>query len=104
MIVVKYNRRDTVMSVKGHAGSAVKGRDLVCAAASILGLTLIAAAMDSREKYLPAVTQREGEIRVACRPKGRGTALCRRMMDTIFTGYELLSGQYPDFVRAQRED
>ena len=104
MIVVKYNRRETTMTISGHAMTADKGKDLVCAAASVLGFTLIACVADSEEKFLPVLTQKDGELRVACSPGRSFVTPCRRVMDTIFTGFEVLANEHPDNVRAQRED
>ena len=104
MVVCKYNRRDTTMTIAGHAKSADKGQDLVCSAASILGFTLIASVADSEDKFMPILSQKDGELRVECRPGKSFVTPCRRVMDTIFTGYEILANDYPDHVRAQRED
>lgn len=100
MIIVRYNRKEATMTIKGHAQTAPKGEDLVCAAASTLGFTLVAVAQDEAGKFLPSISQRSGELRVSCKP----TTASKRVMDTIFTGYELLSNQYPDAVRADKED
>lgn len=104
MIKVKYNRRETVLHVKGHAGLAPAGKDIVCAGASTLTFTAVACAQDNQEKFMPSITQRDGEIRIACSPGKSYVTPCRRMMDTIFTGFEILASDYPDFVRAEKED
>lgn len=104
MIRARYDRRAYCLTVEGHAGAGAKGRDLVCAAASALAFTAAACAEDGREKFLPAVCRGEGRLRVACRPGRRHAAACRRMLDTVFTGFELLANQYPDFVRAEKEN
>lgn len=104
MIRVSYNRKETIMTIKGHAGAAPAGQDLVCAGASTLGFTLIAALMDSKEKFMPNISQQSGDLRIACRPGKSHVTPCRRVMDTIFTGYEILANDYPDFVIAKRED
>ena len=104
MIRASYDRKELCLSVKGHAASAPKGQDLVCAAASTLAFTLAAAVLDSAERYAPIVSRQEGEIRIACRPARGERALCRRAMDTVFTGFEMLANEYPDYVKAKRED
>lgn len=104
MINVTYNRRETTLTVKGHAQSAPKGEDLICSAASILAFTAIAAVQDNSDKFLPRITQHDGEIRIACSPTSSFITPCRRVLDTINTGFEILANEYPDYVRAKRED
>ena len=106
MIHVKYDRKRMVLSVKGHAGFAPEGQDIVCAAASILACTAAAAVQDNAEKFFPVISQskKDAEMRVECRPAGGNISSCRRVLDTIFTGYELLAGRYPDHVKAEKED
>ena len=106
MTTVKYNRRDTTLSVKGHAGYAKAGQDIVCAAVSMLGMTAAAAVQDNAASFFPVISQskKDNELRIACRPRGGSITSCRRVLDTIFTGYEILSGQYPDYVRTEKED
>ena len=40
MVVIDYNRQFPRVTVKGHAGTAPAGQDLVCAAVSTLTYTL----------------------------------------------------------------
>lgn len=104
MISATYNRRETTLTVKGHAQSAPKGEDLICAAASILAYTAIASVQDNDDKFLPSITQHDGEMRIACDPSSSFITPCRRVLDTIYTGYEILANEYPDYVRAKREE
>lgn len=104
MISATYNRRETCLTIKGHAQSAPKGEDLICAAASILAYTAIAAVQDNDEKYLPSITQHDGEMRISCNPSSSYITPCRRVLDTIYTGYEILANEYPDHVRVKREE
>jgi len=60
--------RALVLTVKGHAGYADKGKDVVCAAASILALT---AAQDAEDAYgagkltgKPLIKLRDGSTRI----------------------------------------
>lgn len=103
MIRVAYNREETELTIKGHANSAPQGQDLVCAAASVLAFTAAACAEDNRARFLPQIVKREGEMSIRCSPKKSHLAACRRMMDTVFAGYEILASRYPDFVRTIKE-
>ena len=104
MINVTYNRRETTLTVKGHAQSAPKGQDLVCAAASTLAFTAAEALRDEAERFYPSVVQRPGELRITCEPASGSRKACRRLLDTIWVGFEILANEYPDYVRSKRED
>ncbi len=104
MVVAKYSRKDCTLTVKGHAQTAPKGTDIVCAASSILGFTAVACAEDNRERFMPNITQYDDTLRIECNPGRSFVTPCRRMLDTIFTGYEVLASAYPNNVRAEKED
>lgn len=104
MVVARYNRKECTLTVKGHAQTGPKGTDLVCASASILGFTAVACAEDNRERFMPNISQIDDTLRIDCRPGRSFVTPCRRMLDTIFTGYEVLEEAYPNNVRTERED
>ena len=91
------------MQIRGHAGAGKWGKDIVCAAASILAYT---AAASARQLY------REGKLTaspyVCLRP---GDALLEmeacpeteNLMNVIRNGYALLSLRYPQNVRLTEE-
>lgn len=79
-----------VFSVRGHAGAAPKGEDLVCAAATILARALGETVRG--EKYLKI---QDGEFVLRCEPTGQNMAY----FDVIEKGYELLEQQYPEFIK-----
>ena len=101
MIKVTYDPSSPVMEVAGHAGTAEYGRDLVCAAASILTQTLSEAVRNDAECFLPTVYVTNGKARVACNAQLGHRKRCREVFNTIFTGYELLAGLYPDVIRTE---
>ena len=104
MIRAVYERGETVLRVSGHAGAGEKGADLVCAAASALAFTALECVQNEAERFLPSVLRRSGELRIACRPGRRSAAACRRVFDTVFTGFELLAKEYPAHVSAIKEE
>lgn len=104
MVKVSYSRKDTVMTIRGHANFGKKGEDLVCSGASTLAFTLVACVDDDKEKFMPNISQKDGELRIECTPGESYVTPCRRMMDTIFTGYQVLENAYPDYVRTEKED
>lgn len=104
MVIARYNRRECTLTVKGHAQTAPMGTDIVCAASSILGFTAVACVRDNEERFMPRVLMEGDTLRIECDPGRSYVTPCRRMLDTIFTGYEELSRAYPNNVRAEKED
>ena len=95
MIHINITRKDrrVTVSVRGHARAAAKGEDIVCAAVSILVITL--REVLSREKA------RDLEYRLT-----EGDALitfkqdkCTKpYMHTIVCGFDFLASAYPQYV------
>ena len=104
MTSAKYDRKNCTLEVRGHAGNNVPGEDVVCAAASALAFTAVACAQDNSEKYIPSIAVYGDTVRIACSPLKSYVTPCRRMLETVFTGFELLAESYPDNVRTERED
>ena len=104
MIRARYGRRSLTLELRGHAMSAPKGEDTVCAAASILAFTAAEALRNESERFYPRVVTRPGEMRIACEPQSGSRKACRRLMDTIWIGFELLARDCPAYVSAEMED
>lgn len=78
------------MTVEGHSGSAPKGEDLVCAAVSIIVLTLaemVITKCDDRE-----IEIRDGYARI------RGTKEAVWYFDFARTAFKALTAEYPEYV------
>lgn len=92
------------MTLSGHAGAAPRGKDLVCAAASILACTLGQTALQ---------LHREGQLKTP--PRVQLAPGCARIETfeacpaaetaffTVRTGCGLLAGSYPKYVRLETE-
>ena len=83
------------LGMAGHAGAPVnlEGHDLVCAAASILCLTLARAAERFCES--PAVVTAPGRAQVAGTPRPGAEAAFAGAWQGILMGFELLQEAYP---------
>lgn len=79
----------TCVTLKGHAGSAEYGKDLVCAAVSALALTL-AANVEGKENA--EVSLQPGNSRISCTPDAAG------VFDCICKGFQLLAERFPEHV------
>lgn len=83
MISVIYSPAEGSLRLSGHAMQASRGRDIVCAAASILAYTLEAGGADSRETP-------EGALLITGQ---------RPAVSLIAGGYKLLAENYPQNIR-----
>lgn len=100
MIAVRYDERAPGLTITGHAGSARYGKDLVCAAASILMLTLERALAD--KGLLGSESEkRAGCARIVCAERSERA---RGIFETIFAGYALLAEEWPQYVTTERAE
>lgn len=98
MTEVSFERQALRLIIRGHAGGE-RGRDIVCAAESILLFTL-SDWLYRREKLMgPMVYLGDGQAEIRCRPRGRrNEKRCREVMEAFVRGYELLGEKYPERV------
>ena len=106
-----YSVRDRrgVLTVKGHAGQANLGQDIVCSAASILAYTVaqIVTAMEANGDFAkpPVVELADGNAIIDFTCKDEDTfAEAIRMTFFAQTGYRLLEANYPDYVKLITEE
>lgn len=92
------------VKLKGHAGGE-KGKDLVCASASILAYTLAQNVKDGAE-FCETTKLRldEGDTEVTCKPKPESLSAMRGLYIAFIRGYQLLEANFPEQVRVQRGD
>ena len=90
------------MKVKGHAGTAPKGADLVCASATMLVYTVAQAMMFMHEQgqlaEKPRVKIREGKATVIAKPKDDYFAEALHTFWVAQCGAHTLAGNYPEAV------
>ena len=113
MIKVKFaydkDKRECSLLVKGHAGWAEAGKDLICASASILTYTIaqIIKGMEHHGDLVepPTLDLEGGDSTIVCRAKD--DYLFSEMMQDFFviwTGYRLLAHNYPEYVQLITDD
>lgn len=104
MIQVTIGEHEGVLwlHMAGHAGTAPKGQDIVCAAATMLMYTAAQAALDMGSrgelKRPPTVKLDDGNAGVAFRPKAEAMEKGRLTLDVIRRGLEVLGKRYPENV------
>lgn len=95
------------ISVRGHAGFAARnnlpdGHDIVCAAISILGQTLVQRLLTLAEenKILLSLNRYEaGNIDAHAIVKQSHMEEVEATLETIRTGYRMLENEYPDYIK-----
>ena len=104
MLKVTFNQKDNnlILKIKGHAGQADIGHDIVCASASILAYTVaqlvkVAEAQGDLKKA-PQVKLDSGDAVISCEPidEARNGLLSAYMFAEV--GYNLLAHNFPQYV------
>ena len=106
MIRVRYTPEKFRITVEGHAGSAERGRDLVCAAVSTLVLTLgenVARMKKAGWLEGHAVEIMAGKARIQCLPREEWKEAAEVVFGAVFAGLELLGERWPGFVKVLKE-
>ena len=102
MIHVEYHRKLHKVIIKGHAGSAPHGEDLVCAAVSALTYTLAANACELRDGgYTRHINTKvdAGDSEISVVPTSRYASVAELVISAVCVGFEVLAEQYPDYVK-----
>lgn len=101
MIEVIYYREHNRLTVTGHAKSDEYGKDLICASASILALTLganVGNMADSGCVVDPVVKLEEGNAEISCKAKARYRESVRQTFMSVCVGFEILADKFPDYI------
>ena len=104
MTTVRYDRQALRLEMEGHAGAAPAGADPVCAALSMLMMTVERRMQELAELALPAVRRAPGRFMIQCWPESGAEERCRESFDTVFAGLALLAENEPDYVSVRLED
>lgn len=94
--------------VEGHAGQAEPGKDIVCAAASILTLTLAQMMMEMHQngklEAEPLISLNDGKSEIIAKCKGDFAYKdAEHIFDVAYTGFAILETKYPEYVRLVSE-
>lgn len=108
MIEIKFysdSRGGIHLTLRGHAGLAPKGEDLVCASATTLAYTAAQAVqfMDRQGKLAkkPKISIREGRATIIATPTKDAEAELLMVYWTIQCGAHVLAHNYPKHVRLE---
>jgi uncharacterized protein YsxB (DUF464 family) len=101
MVKVVYHRELNRVSLTGHAQSDEKGKDLICASASILAYTLadyVKKAEEENRVWCSLTYLEEGDAIISCSPNEGKSDAITIVFDAICRGFELLARHYPDNI------
>lgn len=102
MIVAEYETRHNRLTVKGHAGAAPKGEDLICAGVTTL-VEALNVALDDLDKrgWLASGEARleEGEAFFQARGDQGANEIVRGVFLNTVSGLRWLEANFPDYIR-----
>ena len=92
-----------ILKLKGHAGFAEEGKDIVCAGATILAYTVAQTALfmyeDKALKKKPKIRLKPGDAEVVMTPKKASYTEALHTYYVAQVGYRLLAKDYPEYVK-----
>lgn len=92
--------------IRGHAGFAPAGKDIVCAGASALALTLASCLRREEERgrlRLFSIQQEPGRLEIQAAPTLSGLERISALLEWAEEGFRLLARQYPEYVALESE-
>lgn len=100
MVEVTFKPRELKLMIKGHAGAAEKGKDIVCSAISILAYQLAYAVEESRDmlEEEPVIHIEDGDVLISCVPRKPFLATMNRTYWTVMCGFELLISMHGNYI------
>ena len=109
MIVAKFYQKpdngSIHMTLKGHAGTAPKGEDLVCSAATMLAYTVAQAVQflfeNGHLKKKPKIKIKDGEATIIATPTEEGYAPVLHTFWVAQCGIHVLQHNYPQNVKLE---
>ena len=98
---VSNNRRIRRFLVRGHAGYAPHGEDIVCAAASAIIYTAAGALEILCGAQEEGAAEQEGyfEISIPLFEDNAATYKADIIMETAYIGFKQIENSYPDFIK-----
>lgn len=97
------DKKVLLLTVKGHAGQAAAGQDVVCAAASILAYTAAQTVQvmheEGRLEEKPILRLKAGDAAIICKPTSAAFAEALHAYTVIQTGFGLLARDCQAYVQ-----
>ena len=100
MILIAINITDNAIKIRGHAGYALSGQDIVCAGVTALTQTLVEAieGLTGNEiKY----DMSPGRVDIKIKDPDEDAQL---LMDSFLVGIEMIADEFPEYVRVEESN
>lgn len=105
---ISSDKKSLILNVSGHAGSAEKGKDLICASATILTYTIAQIVQgfydDKKLKKQPIIKFDDGNAIIICNPRKNIYKEALHAYIIIMTGFKILQYNYPEYVQVKPFD
>lgn len=102
MTEVKYNRIELALSIRGHAGYAESGKDIVCAGVSALFFAAYAELRNRGFRYFADLD--DGYATLQAYPSAEERHTCITILDTVVAGLDNLAQHYPENIKLIKEE
>ncbi len=105
MITAKFwkDEKSIHMTLRGHAGAAPKGEDLICASATMMAYTIaqVVEFMHKQGKLVkkPKIRISQGRATIIATPTEDGYAECLHTFFVAQCGVQVLAHNYPQYVK-----
>ena len=89
------------LKMKGHCGFDKVGKDIVCAAASILCLSMGQVLTENKDKLKekPRIVNHNGHCVLEWKPKPEYEAAINNSLYTVKAGLRILENEYPEYIK-----
>jgi uncharacterized protein YsxB (DUF464 family) len=95
--MIEVKRGCNSISIRGHAGYAPPGQDIVCAAVSTLVQTFIASVEELTADEITAHRNEQGQIQTI--QFGHLSERAQVLLDALFVGIQMVADTFPANVR-----
>lgn len=107
MTKARMNWNRLKLTMEGHAGSGVKGRDIVCAAESMLTQALLQTLLDMQDGKKLALdwsgSPQIGFLQIEAAPAEGYREVTETCFRVAVTGLRMLEEKYPDYIRLKED-
>lgn len=94
------------LHLEGHSGMADSGKDIICAAASIITYTIADAVFalwkENKLRRAPVVNLHKGKAFIVFSPKRLHYKEAINLFSFAISGYRLINSEYPNYLNITR--
>lgn len=95
MIVISMT--DNIVKIRGHAGYAPRGQDIVCAGVTAITQTLVES-IESLTGNEIKYDMSPGRVDIEIKDPDEDAQL---LMDSFFVGVEMIADEFPEYIRVE---